>query len=389
MVPNTPAAMVAATAALLSVLAVAHAHGGLTFPAPRNNYRHQDPTARKHNGSFHNNGAFCTGDECLWFNEGCWVGCPTNCSSKMPANNPKAAGYEKADQFTYNTYGEPNCEGWAPIEPTLPEKYRTWNIKNRSAMGDFTKHHPWRAPGRSPTVDPCGIGGAYLLASEGGVAPQGSKLFARGSELPVGSRAEWIASSTVEVGWMVGTNHGGGYIYSLCPAGEPLTEECFQQQVLPFVDSFHTIRYLDNGTEFQIPAVDVREGTWPTGSAWRLNPIPACNCDQGDGCSAQGGATDLQRAYSNDGPPHPRNEAKYGNDCPTGTQFPVPFPHGYGMHMWYDNQMGPSRDMWAIVDHVQIPDLTGDFVLRWRWDTEQNPQIWSHCADVRIIAAKR
>ena len=63
--------------------------------------------------------------------------------------------------------------------------------------------------------------------------------------------------------------------YSLCPAGEALTERCFHNLTLPFVGSTHTIRYLDNGTEFTIPAVDVNEGTWPQGSAWRLNPIPA------------------------------------------------------------------------------------------------------------------
>ena len=118
------------------------------------------------------------------------VGCATNCSAKMPANNPKARGYEKSPEFTYNTYGEPNCEGWSPVEPTLPEKYRTWNIGNPSEMGDYTKYHPWRAPGFAPTSDPCGMGGAYLSAAEGGMAPEGSSLFARGSELPVTVRTE-------------------------------------------------------------------------------------------------------------------------------------------------------------------------------------------------------
>ena len=184
---------------LLAALAArAAAHGGLTFPRPRNNYGRQDPSMRvkgnnKGTGAFHNNGAFCTGDECLWFNEGCWIGCPTNCSSKMPANNPKAKGYKKTPEFTWNTYGEPNCENWSPMEPTLPEKYRTWNIGNRSPMGDFTKYHPWRAPGHSPTVDPCGMGGAYMSEAEGGLSPEGSELFARGSELPVGARTSWRA----------------------------------------------------------------------------------------------------------------------------------------------------------------------------------------------------
>ena len=92
---------------------------------------------------------------------------------------------------------------------------------------------------------------------------------------------------------MVGSNHGGGCacarslpslpaishtpcvlsdLYSLCPSGEPLTERCFQQTPLPFVGSHHTIRYLDNGTQFPIPATDVSEGTWPKGSSWRVNP---------------------------------------------------------------------------------------------------------------------
>ena len=118
-------AMAMKAAALSALVAAANAHGGLTFPPPRNNYNHQDPTVRTNTTAFHNNGAFCTGDVCLWFNEGCWIGCPTNCSSKMPANNPKAKGYEKAPEFTWNTYGEPNCENWSPVEPTLPEKYRT------------------------------------------------------------------------------------------------------------------------------------------------------------------------------------------------------------------------------------------------------------------------
>ena len=66
----------------------------------------------------------------------------------------------------------------------------SWNIGNPSEMGDYTKYHPWRAPGFAPTSDPCGMGGAYLSAAEGGMAPEGSSLFARGSELPVTVRTE-------------------------------------------------------------------------------------------------------------------------------------------------------------------------------------------------------
>ena len=55
-------------AAALSIFAtMVNAHGGLTFPPPRNNFGNKDPTVRVPGAkSFHNNGAFCTGDECLW-----------------------------------------------------------------------------------------------------------------------------------------------------------------------------------------------------------------------------------------------------------------------------------------------------------------------------------
>ena len=60
-----------AAAAVATLAATVSAHGGLTFPPSRNNYHNQDPTVRTGSKSFHNNGAFCTGDQCLWFNEGC------------------------------------------------------------------------------------------------------------------------------------------------------------------------------------------------------------------------------------------------------------------------------------------------------------------------------
>ena len=66
-----------------------------------------------------------------------------------------------------------------------------------------------------------------------------------------------------------------------------------------------------------------------------------------------------------------------------------------------------------MVDTVQAPALKGEYVLRWRWDVEQvsfqwknsdfllrnpdfllknvdflikqNPQVWTHCADVTVV----
>jgi hypothetical protein len=55
---------------------------------------------------------------------------------------------------------------------------------------------------------------------------------------------------------------------------------------LPFVGDFHIIRRLDKTSlpdpEYTIPAMQTSQGTFPLGSMWRRNPIPACNCDAGN-----------------------------------------------------------------------------------------------------------
>merc|ERR1719265_2097776 len=40
----------------------------------------------------------------------------------------------------------------------------------------------------------------------------------------------------------------------------------------------------------------------------------------------------------------------------------------------------------GIVDKVVVPQVPpGDYVLGWRWDSEQSSQVWSVCADVTIV----
>ena len=181
---------------------------------------------------------------------------------------------------------------------------------------------------------------------------------------------------------MVGANHGGGYQYSVCPVGTALTEACFQAHVLPFVGGNTTIRYLDGRGQRLIAAMDVTEGTRPAGSAWRRNPIPACNCDGGDNCKGTAaGNEDGRQSYEDGQQPVPK-----GFNCPTGTQFAVPFDYGYGQHVWNNPKPpSPAALTWVMVDRVRAPAARGEYVLRWRWDAEQNPQIWTHCADVTVV----
>jgi hypothetical protein len=110
---------------------------------------------------------------------------------------------------------------------------------------------------------------------------------------------------------------GGGYAYSVCPKRTPPTETCFglRAHMLDFVGSNHTIRYSDGRPDIQIPARDVSEGTFPAGSQWRVNPIPACNCDQV--CSPRGVLARLCRVRS----------IEFDWECPTWLAPGAPVCH--------------------------------------------------------------
>ena len=188
-----------------------------------------------------------------------------------------------------------------------------------------------------------------------------------GSKLPATKeKPAWKAGSVVDVAWGIYVNHGGGYIYRLCPLGSNLTEDCFWRHPLKFHGNTQRLRW-SNGTEVEIPASRVSSGTFPPGSTWSMVPIPACASElggyQGVGCS--------QPQF----PPPPGCDAscwgyqpRDGQPCPASRCATTEFPD--------------------IVDQVEIPaDLPpGDYVISWRWDCEQTPQIWNSCSDVAVVA---
>ena len=148
---------------------------------------------------------------------------------------------------------------------------------------DIYKHNPWRAPGSAPVGNACGFAGGTPWLPEGPEAGDytttkyahhgmaGTEL----KPLPTGSQATWTIGGTAEVTWQVDNNHGGGYAYRLCPAGDPLTEACFQQNHLDFVPAEQSIVF-PNGSMVNIAdsAVFVDEGTTPAGSMWSMIPFP-------------------------------------------------------------------------------------------------------------------
>ena len=133
--------------ASLATVTKIDAHGGLMIPPCRNNHGNVNVfNFTTQPGEKWLSGGSCAGDMCLWFNDGCFIGCP-NCTSTV-STLPGTSG-EVPDRFI-----KPNCRKPHLMEPTLPDEFRTWNIGNPSVYGDWTKYHPWRAPGYAPVSDP-------------------------------------------------------------------------------------------------------------------------------------------------------------------------------------------------------------------------------------------
>ena len=68
---------------------------------------------------------------------------------------------------------------------------------------------------------------------------------------PMPTGTVWKIGGEATVSWNVRNNHGGGYQYRLCPASEPLTEECFQKYPLEFNQDKQAILFA-NGSTFSI-----------------------------------------------------------------------------------------------------------------------------------------
>eukprot|EP01006_Ploeotia_vitrea_P017617 TRINITY_DN48839_c0_g1_i1.p1 TRINITY_DN48839_c0_g1~~TRINITY_DN48839_c0_g1_i1.p1 ORF type:complete len:380 (-),score=25.13 TRINITY_DN48839_c0_g1_i1:1241-2380(-) len=311
-----------------------------------------------------------------------------------------------------------------PGPPTVNDaKYRSYNVHVSSGPDDWSYKYPWRAPGSAPVRGSgCGVaGGSDVVLFNGGVSPPGVPQGTDGITLPAKEPTIWTAGSTVEVGFALTANHGGGYSYRLCPKSGPVNEECFQRTVLKFATDKQWIhfspRYYPGAPRVQINRTSVTVGTHPKGSEWTRNPIPACNfCDQapcgnplfppnltdpsgtfpwGDKrvtyyggeawikwvrCGVICAGEDAHQTFVNQSQP-PSGPFCYGK-----TQFPEPYPFVSGFLF---NSTYPAKAITAlnIVDHVVVPDdlPSGEYLLSWRWDCEQSPQIWQNCADISVV----
>jgi len=255
------------------------------------------------------------------------------------------------DFFTNHTF--------IPGEPTLSN--HLFSKGRRFQWIDGKKaFHPWAAPGSAPIygqgcglnggnpyphgchhpnvdTDPYGTCCAFGGPGCGGYVGGRSALehYAEGAFGDVAT-TEWKRGKPATVYWTSGAGHQGGYAYRLCKIPEggvtAITEKCFQDGHLSFVGKswvYEGIRKTGKPTEFdpnnwkEVCPERTRVGTTPPNSEWQKIPVP--------------------------------KDEKKGN---------------YG-----------------FMDRVKIPaDLeTGDYILSYRWDCQKSAQIWSSCANIRIV----
>lgn len=345
-------------------------HGHMTHPPPRDG----SSQAMAGNCKLPNEPRDLTPEDgqCRWFNQGCQPGCS-----------------ECTDTFELNP-----CA--TPMEPTVTDpRARTWNYAGTEV--DWTKYMPWRSPGWAPILSPCGIagGGATYHPENGALPPHGIPQGMDGRDLPEleNVKTEWPRGTVQEVSWSVHANHGGGYAYRLCPKSQDPSEECFQAHHLSLLPQSWIQYGADVSNRTAFTTFRLTEGTYPEGSQWTRNPIPACGDPSGgEGCA---------ETWGEPTPGCPDLNGTRGFVCTEPPMFEPPLPglFGYGWSACFDGtgkggttcteeQQAYEEEKFKfnIIDKLVVPeDLpAGEYLLSLRWDCEQTPQIWAQCADVVI-----
>jgi len=277
---------------------------------------------------------------------------PTNCTGNCwNWEHGKISIGETAfsTNYTMVEYGEPTIPE-EMFDAWLPE----WRRKTWFGPGQYGLN-PWNAPGSAPIYgNGCGVNGGNPDGCTGGGEDLGQCCGKPGTgdcggysggksaleHYKDGLFGEpqvttWTRGEAAEVYWVSNAYHRGGYAYRLCrvPDGQywKVTEECFQQGHLNFAGKTSWIAWEPwvskekyfNYAWIPVDLITTKTGTTPEGSEWAKINLP--------------------------------KEA------------------------W-------GSDDWAFKDLVEVPtSLTpGDYVLSFRWDCLESPQIWSACANIKI-----
>jgi len=296
------------------------------------------------------------GQASFWYSQGCFIGCP-ECDH--------ASGRRQTDLCGLGQ------------KATLPDYARSVNLNATIGSNlDIYKHNPWRYPGNAPVADACGLAGGAPTGQNGTSLPH----------YPTGT--QWKIGGEAEVTWQVRNNHGGGYAYRLCPASEPLTEECFQRHPLDFIPGKAALLFPDGG-KMSIDPVHVNVGTSPEGSTWARIPVaptmlgPMCIPGPKDDPTAPHSCATKNNPVTGtcgctECPETP------GSDCSRCDNCNEP---AYAPYMYKGQPVEGVSMVVGILDVLKVPeDLpAGDYVLGWRYDCEATAQVWSNCADITLV----
>ena len=206
--------------------------------------------------------ACSNGQSCFWFSQGCTIGC-----AACDGDGRRYPSYDHCP-------GTPNKPG--PLY--LDKKY--WSANQGAEPGshqDIWQYNPWRAPGKAPVWDACGMAGgnpvevfnagAYNTTVNARQGDLGSKVLK-----PRPSGTVWKRGGIGVTRWQMTARHGGGYQFRLCPAGAPLTEACFAATPLEFANvDAHMVRFNDTSRDVSIPALLVTDGP---AKGWMRQPVP-------------------------------------------------------------------------------------------------------------------
>jgi len=333
---------------LMVVLIYHHAdgHGQMYNPTPwqMNDCNHPDPTKcwrgipdlPPWEGPPH-----CKGD----------CGCQGNCRTSVYFND-----------FFSNFTTVPSSFGEEP-EPAiskdmLDEWLSEWRSKTWVASRQAYGLHPWNAPGSAPVWgNGCGVNGGnpygcgdFLGDVFGHCCGKPSQPgdcggYSRGKSATEHYRdglfnhyngapqeTTWTRGSPAEVYWKSNAYHRGGYAYRLCKVENKeywkVTEECFQQGHLNFAGNTTWLIDFpwpyDDSRWYATDLITTTKGTTPEGSQWAKINLP--------------------------------REAN-------------------------------AQDQWAFKDLVEVPETLapGDYVLSFRWDCQESPQVWNGCANIKIV----
>jgi len=200
---------------------------------------------------------------------------------------------------------------------------------------------PWAEPGASKSnIGPCGME-TYDVKKTNWNKPD--LLHGWGDV-----QATYIAGQVIDVKWCVSdlADHGGIYSYRLCHDDPDL------------VKKFTNPAYTPNASEMAAMEECFQRGILPCTGVAGQECLVHPDCQEGWGCQ---NAT----AWFNCGP-------KDGGRCKAKGSGETCFTHG-----------GPGT---VLKDQVRLPDgyRSNHTLLGFRWDCQDTPQLWLHCADIKI-----